>query len=382
MKSKTHNKNKMKIQKPHFTITRINDNRAIWHLAALIVAASIILLFVTALNFAGAVTNPPQGNVVPNFSGLKVKGLAELEGAISNPNGNVTISDKLDIGDSLHLDNATGNIDMHGGVIKNSTSKNGGNVQIDDKLVTTSLETGGALFNGGVTMKDVLQAFKGLSVGGQLTDYNLQVAGKARFNGDVDAQGIIKNTGTANYGAVKIDDELSVTGSLKNDDVTTSGGSPVDLPLYIMDDVKINGTIKSMSGILKIADNLDVFGEIKNSSYNALEPNRPVEIGENLRVYGNVDVKGGGKLMRDGTNYFDYVEVTTSKNVTDGSVANISAVCNTANGYYPLSCSSEPQGTRVYKMWNNKSAGSCELLVLNQNGFATTVKVKAACAKP
>lgn len=290
----------MRTAKPHFIITRINDYKTIWRLVALIVAASLILLFVTAMNFAGAATNPPQGNVVPNFSGLTVAGTAEIKNKLITPN----------------ID--TFNIDVQNG-IKNTK---GTNVVIND---------------------------------------DLNVTGKTWFDDYIDTPKIYTSSIESPMNSI------AMKGSVYLD------------PAYFLNAANIRGEfgkstpVKLWSDLTNPDHNFDIGGVIKNSGTTN---GSAVKIDDDLQVVGTIK-RGDGV-----TNYLEPVEVTTPFNLANGVSQCIQAVCDTAKGYYPSACSGNFAGTKMYKLWAEKSAGYCDLCALNDLGSSVTIKVKSACVKP
>jgi len=384
---------KMRTQKPHFVITRINDNRTIWHLTAIIAAASILLLFITAFNVAGAATNPPQPPVVPNFSGLKVAGDAEIGGNVKMANG-ATITGKTTLNGDLSVNqNATiaGNTTLNGDLNVNAPNNvnlmSKGNGEYLLKLAKQIIDARGLYYRAIVNVNGDLSVNQNATIAGNTTlngdlnvnapnNVNLMLRKDGKYVLELEKRNIILPL------PIKTAYDVSVNGNLFVDNnATIRGDTSVNGDLFPRGNIYL-GTETGFDpnpntlSISKYGD-IDLAGVIKNSRTNNIGN---VTIDDDVVITGNATLDG--KLKRDdGSDYLEPIEVTTEFSLQNGKSQSIPAVCDTSKGYYPVSCSADTAGATMYKLWNDKTNGYCDLGALNKLGNTVTIKVKAYCMK-
>ncbi len=415
-----------------FVVTRINDNRTIWHLTAIIVAASMLLLFVTALNIAGAATNPPQLNVVPNFSGLKVAGDATINGLVKTHDlentGEANLYEVNII--NLFVKNAasflkdlvvTGKTTMNGGAgVNGSLDVKGssflrGDVYIASPNGEVSIKghpSFGITVDTPLYVKKSIFALDGLAVG----------SGKKLFASDI----------SGGIDGINILDSINVDPA-KILNVTFLRGGLVGAvqPLKIMSDLftskdfDIGGTIKnSVGGKVNIGEaviggdkakietsqntsSVDIKGNISlvdgsgldsltvdnsriilQSGPSAVQINNggiittgSIASSGNIATVGDISIGGTGKLKRgDLTDYITTMNTSVSKNVDPGGFAKISLGCNV--DYEPVSCGIDASTTeiQVYSSYIFKNT-TCAVGVKNLSAALQNVTAYARCLR-
>lgn len=357
----------MRTQKPHFVITRIHNDRAIWHLAALIIAASLILLLVTAFKTAGAATSPPQGNVVPNFSALKVQGNTEIGGKISNPSGDVQVDDKLNVSDAATF---LKDIDVKGGVIKNTGTANDGAVKFDDIITVTGLKAGLI----GVISNLPILSVSNLSGSNSTTIAANAIGGKPSLFLQPSAGNV-----TMGHANAKIDlnsNIINITDNYKGPSDPSQGAINIGSNIYLhkpntgIEQIRLDANDgKALSQIVDTRKIVNNFGD-------------SIEIDD--------DVSISGKLKRDdGTNYLDpkLRFATSGFSIPAGNYSVVTAACEA--GEFVIDCSLATGETGL-KNWNEVVYGgamfnfgdSCAAGIYNPTAEVKLVSVAATCIKP
>lgn len=349
-----------------------------WRLVALIVAASVLLLFVAALNIAGAATSPPQGNVVPNFSGLKVSGPTEVIGSISNPNTSGDSSVKID--DDLRV---TKSADISGKSYFRDDIYIGSGKK---ELTISGYSSFGINFDTPVYFKKLVSALANVIVSG-----NLYVSNIAE--------------GSANAG-INILDSINIDPN-KILNVTYLRGGLIGAvqPLKIMSDIAatkdfdVNGVIKNSTagGVVKVSGGLDVSGDAVvrgpfTVESGGLYANGGASIFGNMYVSKQADGSGGmftaggdvkilGKLLnQDGTSYVDLKEAVSGSKIVKSADTYGEAVASCPAGYKILSCYGYAGDPGKY-LGNSSTIDACTAYASNPNKQLFAVFAYGQCLK-
>ncbi|HBB02623.1 MAG: hypothetical protein US89_C0005G0036 [Candidatus Peregrinibacteria bacterium GW2011_GWF2_38_29] len=263
---------------------------------ALITAGTLCIMLVSGFTIVYA-ANPPSGNVVPNFSALKVAGdttiggactvngltvtgTSDLKGNVSNSTGDVTVNDNLRVNELLSA-------------LKALT------------VGTTATVTGLATLNGGARVSSGTAADDLILKGGTAASSDTGLiaglkhlvlqAGSDIINLDTfayaPARGTIILSSLADQGAFLGNSKASVhTYVSTGKGVSSIFGEVIRLAGII----NTSGTTPNSDGTdmdavsLKIADNVDISGSISNPYEDGLHAQLPVKIDDDLNLTGKL----------------------------------------------------------------------------------------------
>lgn len=238
------------------------------HLKNSLIAAGIAVfagVVTLGANVAFGVTNPAQspataGLISPTFSGLDVKGKINNSNPAVN-DGDVVIDD---------------NVKINGAVNVPTDAVNAMQLVANDGVIGGFMKTTGAITAGGLILSP---------------DNNMGIEssgpGGVKINDPLDAWETIINTNKNNVGAempVKIADDLDVTGSITNSTTNNLGYVRVN------DDLSVDGDL--------IVYNKDLVMTGMNSKIRS-SGSQTIEIGNNVRLNGNLDLSTGKYLFNN-----------------------------------------------------------------------------------